>query len=275
MAAATAMTEPPAAAAAPDVARPLPPVSRRTAAAISAAAALMFVLLTVWAAAHGQTPPSIDEHLHRWVVAHRGPASVAVARDVRWAGVSWIVLPALIVIGVAAARPGSRTRRDRGERLGAGLLLSLAASTGVYAEIFCNKMIGRSRPPVTDWAGAAGGASFPSGHTTTASMFALAAAWALAASVRPGWRRRAIWAGAGVYAVTVGWSRVWLGVHWPTDVAGGWLFSLAWLAGGAALISSTPGWLAGRWPNRPRSAGPDVAAEPASPDASPAGERRP
>jgi undecaprenyl-diphosphatase len=271
------MTEPTAAAAAPDVARALPPVSRRTAAAVCAAAALLFVVLTVWVAARGTAPPGIDEQVHHWVLAHRGPGSIAVARAVRWAGVSWIVLPALIVIGAAAARPGPKT--DLGRRAGAGLLLCLAASTGVYAEIFCNKVIARSRPPVADWAGAAGGGSFPSGHTTAATMFALAAAWALAGRVRPGWRRHAVWAGAGVYAVTVAWSRVWLGVHWPTDVVGGWLFSLAWLAGAAALLSPARGWVAGRWAGRrhaPEPEEPEVEPDLTAPDPSPTtGERRP
>lgn len=277
------MTESPVATAAPQVAPP-PPVSRRTAVAVGAAAAALFAVLTVWVAARGSAPTGLDEHLHRWVVAHRGPASVAVARAVRWAGVSWIVLPALIVVGAAAA-----ARPSRNGRLGSGLLLCLAASTGVYAEIFCNKLLGRARPPVQDWAGAAAGGSYPSGHTTAATMFALAAAWALAARVRPGWRRRAVWAGAGVYAVTVGWSRVWLGVHWPTDVAGAWLFGLAWLAGSAMLLSTAPSWA--RWRSR-RPAQPDAEpdllqaepdaelpepdAEPPEPDAepSPAAERK-
>lgn len=257
------MTEPPAAAA-PRITPP-PTISRRTAVTIGTAAVALFVLLTVWIAARGPAPPGLDEHVHRWVIEHRNPAGVGVARMVRWAGVTWIVLPALIVVGAAAAKRS----RGLGGRLGAGLLLCLVASTGVYAEIFCNKVIGRARPPMPDWAGAAGGASYPSGHTTAATMFALAAAWALAARVRPGWHRRAVWAGAGVYAVTVGWSRVWLGVHWPTDVVGAWLLSLAWLAGSAALLSIAPGWSIRRRPAQPE-AGPGSSR----PEASPAGERK-
>ena len=215
-------------------------------------------MLTVWVASRGTSVPALDEGIHRWALAHRGPASLAVARAVRWGGTTYVVLPALIVIGAAAAPRG----RGLARRLGSGLLPALVASTGVYAEIWINHVIGRARPPVADWAGAAGGASFPSGHTTAATLFALGCAWAIAGRVRPGGPRRAIWAAAGAYALVVGWSRIWLGVHWPTDVAAGWLFSAAWTAGCIAAIT----WPARGPPGAPvradRAACPARAARP-------------
>jgi membrane-associated phospholipid phosphatase len=207
-------------------------VSRATAATACVAASLAFGLLTAWVVRRGTAVPAVDEHLHRWVLAHRGPTSAAVARAIRWGGVSWIVLPALVPVGAAAARPGGGLNR----RLGSGLLLCLIASTGVYAETRINVAVGRVRPPMRDWAGAAAGPSFPSGHTTNATMFALCCAWALAARVPPGWPRRAVWAGAAAYSGVVGWSRIWLGVHWPTDVLGAWLFDTAWFAGSVSVI---------------------------------------
>jgi membrane-associated phospholipid phosphatase len=45
------------------------------------------------------------------------------------------------------------------------------------------------------------------------------------------WRARTgIWAAAAMLAVLVGVSRVYLGVHWATDVLGGWICGLLWLA---------------------------------------------
>jgi undecaprenyl-diphosphatase len=248
-----AVTEPPLVTPSPS------PLSRRRAAVVSAAASLAFAALTVWVSRRGSAVPG-DEQFHRWVLTHRGPVSAAIARDVRWAGVSWIVLPALIAVGAATAGRGASLNR----RVRAGFLLCLVASTGVYAEIQVNALVGRSRPPMADWAGAAAGPSFPSGHTTAAALFAASCAWALAARVPAGWPRRAVCAGAALYAATVGCSRVWLGVHWPTDVIGGWLWGLAWLTGAIAVTITL---------RRPPAA-PSPAAPPLEPAPEPHQERR-
>lgn len=207
-------------------------VSRVTAATVSVAAGLTFALLTIWIAGRGSAIPAVDERIHDWVVTHRSAASVTIARAVTWAGVTRVVVPALIGVGAAAARAGRHISR----RLISGLVLCGIASAGIYTEIRINALIGRARPPLAGWAGAAGGPSFPSGHTTAATLFAASCAWVIAARVPAGWPRRAVWAGAACYAAAVGWSRVWLGVHWPTDVIGAWLFGLAWSAGTITVI---------------------------------------
>ena len=211
---------------------PPPAISRGPAVLVAGAAGLAFALLAVWVAERGAAVPVIDESIHRWVVAHRDPVSVTIANDLRWGGITRVVLPVLVPVGVLAAAPGSGWSR----RVRSGLILCAIAGAGIGVETQVNHLIGRARPPISDWAGAASGPSFPSGHTTVATLFALSCAWACAGRVRAGWPRRAIWAGAAVYAGAVGWSRVWLGVHWPTDVVAGWLFGLAWLAASTALI---------------------------------------
>jgi membrane-associated phospholipid phosphatase len=174
----------------------------------------------------------MDGSVHRWVIAHRSGGSTAIARAVTWGGVTTIALPVLIGVGAVAAGAG----RSISRRVWSGLLLACVAGAGMYAGTLIGSAVGRARPPIADWAGAAAGPSFPSVHTTVATLFAAACAWAIAARVRPGWPRGGIWAAAAVYAAAVGWSRVWLGVHWPTDVIGGWLFGLAWSAGSIAVV---------------------------------------
>jgi membrane-associated phospholipid phosphatase len=200
---------------------------------VSAAAGVSFLALTAWVAGQGASGPQLDHALHRWVVEHRTPLSLTVARAVTWGGVTGVVLPTLVAVGALCRRGGWTDLRLR---LGSGALLAGVASVGVYLGLRVNALVGRVRPSVTDWAGTAGGPSFPSGHTTAATIFAASCAWALAGRVRAGWQRRALWAGAAAYAVMVGCSRVWLGVHWPTDVVGGWLFGVTWFAGTAAVI---------------------------------------
>ena len=68
--------------------------------------------------------------------------------------------------------------------------------------------------------------SFPSGHATGAA--ALATAFAALASNTP--RRRAAIAVATLFAFLVGLSRVYFGVHYPSDLLAGWAVGAAWVA---------------------------------------------
>ena len=91
--------------------------------------------------------------------------------------------------------------------------------------------LARPRPPVADWAASAGGYAFPSGHTTTTTLAAGLLMWSV---LRGGTLHRRVvrtfLTACALWAVLIGCTRIYLGVHWPTDVLGGWLLGAAWLA---------------------------------------------
>ena len=68
--------------------------------------------------------------------------------------------------------------------------------------------------------------SFPSGHATSSMIFYLTLALALTAGTR--WLRPTAFA-AVLLSLLIGVSRVMLGVHWPSDVVGGWAFGMLWV----------------------------------------------
>lgn len=197
---------------------------------VAAGCGVAFAVLTVAVAREQPLVIDVDTELHGFALAHRSALDSALALTVTWAGATYVALPVLCVLG-AAAPVGRRSLRYR---VGAGLLLGGVAALGVYAGLLVNHVVGRARPPFEDWWGAAGGPAFPSGHTTVATVLGILGAWALLR--RWPTRRRLVLAGAAAIALGVGWSRVWLGVHWPSDVLGGWLFGTAWALGSVLLL---------------------------------------
>jgi undecaprenyl-diphosphatase len=86
----------------------------------------------------------------------------------------------------------------------------------------------RPRPPVADSIAALPHtASLPSGHAFGGLFIAGLVAWIVSRAV-PRWRPAA-WSLAVVVGALVGLSRVYLGVHWLTDVLAGWALAAAWL----------------------------------------------
>jgi undecaprenyl-diphosphatase len=100
-------------------------------------------------------------------------------------------------------------------------------------------LVGRHRPDLLDPVARAAGFSFPSGHALNATL----AAGVLLLVFLPFARRRrplrvALWTAAVLIAVLTGLSRIALGVHWTSDVVGGWLLGVAVVAAPAAGFST-------------------------------------
>lgn len=111
------------------------------------------------------------------------------------------------------------------------ILIVAAAGGSLLMTIAGKHLIGRARPPLEDAVPPYEySASFPSGHTLNATVIAGVVAYLLI--LRQHSPRARILTGvvAGLFAVTIGLSRVFLGHHWFTDVLVAWTLGLAWLA---------------------------------------------
>ena len=110
--------------------------------------------------------------------------------------------------------------------------------TVVAAQIIAEAIksfVGRARPTLVTQYDMVASSSFPSGHSLMApAVYFTLAAIVAAAEIRPA-ARALLMAGSVLLVVAIGVSRVYLGVHWPTDVIAGWTLGsaialLAWIA---------------------------------------------
>lgn len=127
-------------------------------------------------------------------------------------------------------------------RLRAALLVLLATGGGGLGSMMLKRFFDRPRPDLFTHGDFVVSASFPSGHAMISAVVYLTLG-ALVARLLPSRRLKAyVMVVALLLPGLVGISRVYLGVHWPTDVLAGWAAGAAW-ALGCWLIAR---WLAGR-----------------------------
>ncbi|HEX2046794.1 MAG TPA: phosphatase PAP2 family protein [Acidimicrobiales bacterium] len=108
---------------------------------------------------------------------------------------------------------------------------------GGLLDTLVKEAVGRPRPPLVDPVATARGKSFPSGHAMSSTVvygsLLLVFLPAIGRRYRP-----VVVAGAAVLVGAIGFSRLALGVHYITDVIGGIVLGLAWLAASTAAFST-------------------------------------
>ncbi len=166
-------------------------------------------------------PDGIDATLYEAVQAARTPAIDRVMGLVSFLSgyimVTVIAVAGLLVWGV---------RQRRWGRV-AVLLAGLAGV--VIASQIVKHAVGRPRPPASATL-TVDGAAFPSGHSMQAvALYGVVLVVIVGFEAR-GMTRVLLIAAAATVVIAVGVSRVYLGAHWPTDVLGGWLMGVAWVA---------------------------------------------
>ncbi len=117
--------------------------------------------------------------------------------------------------------------RQRLNRLAVWVLVTIAGSGAV--DVVAKELAGRQRPVLDHPVASAPGMSYPSGHALGSFVGTGVLLLVFLPLVPPRWRWAAWTAGATVVG-SVGFSRIGLGVHYASDVVGGWLLGASWMA---------------------------------------------
>ncbi|MHC3467873.1 phosphatase PAP2 family protein [Streptomyces sp. 7R007] len=200
---------------------PRPRTAPRAAGALALCSALLLTLVaTRWHPLTG-LDGDVSRTTHRWAVDEPGVTHVfRILTDWVWDPTTMRLLCAAVAVWLVWRRAAWWT----------AVWLALTCALGTLLQQFLKAAVGRPRPVWPDPVDSAHYAAFPSGHALTATLVCGLLLWLCHRYGAGG----AVWRTAVTVAVVsvagVGLTRVWLGVHWPSDVLGGWLI-------GATLVA--------------------------------------
>ena len=190
-------------------------------AVVSAFALMVFADVGEDVAEHSTT--QFDNTMRAWFLSHQNPLLHNIALLITWLG-----SPAVMMVVAVGAGAWFYTR---GGRRRAGVVIA-APAVGALLSPIVKALFGRARP-----AGAVllheQTYSFPSGHAATSAAVVVTLCYVLAREGMISWRAAILIGGA--VPLLVGLSRLYLDVHWTTDVVAGWAVGLFVAAVSAAI----------------------------------------
>ena len=162
---------------------------------------------------------AFDVAILKWLHDHQTPLLTSVMLEMTYLGTGTVVLA---IVGVAALFLWHTEHK-----ISARLLL--AATIGNILLNGALKLVyHRQRPSVFAWQTTAVSSSFPSGHAMSATVVYGTVAYLLMRLQKHRWARMLTLTGAVILIVLICLTRLYLGVHYPSDVIGGVIIGLAW-----------------------------------------------
>jgi len=140
-----------------------------------------------------------------------------------------VLLTTLVTIAACVALLFLKLRRE-------ATLFAITVMLGWLLNNSMKALVGRDRPDLVPYLTQAGGYSFPSGHSFASAMVYTGMALAFASMSDRHSVRYTLIASAMVLSAMIAWSRVMLGVHYPSDALAGWMGGAAWAFTAAALL---------------------------------------
>jgi undecaprenyl-diphosphatase len=177
----------------------------------------LIVLAAIWLAMLLWGGGPLDRAIYEAMYVGHRPVLVPLARALTMLGEPTVLITAGVLCALWLWYAGHRHLP---------LVLIAIVTIGRGLSELQKYWIARPRPALDTHLVVVKTSSFPSGHATSSMIFYLSVALALTAGTR--WHRAAV-AGAILLSVLIGASRVMLGVHWPSDVIGGWAFGMLWV----------------------------------------------
>jgi undecaprenyl-diphosphatase len=164
---------------------------------------------------------AFDEAVLRWMGAHHTNFLDAAMLEVTALGTSAVVL---MIVCIAALFLSLTQHRY------SALLLLVASTGGIALDVMLKYFFDRPRPNVFVWGTTVTSSSFPSGHAMSATIVYSTVAYLAARLYKHAWQRWLTMLIAAIVIVLIAMSRLYLGVHYPSDVFAGAIIGLGWAA---------------------------------------------
>ncbi len=183
--------------------------------AFSIIATCLAAFFALWLMVEMNHASLIDDHIRNAVLSMRSSWLTPIMKGITYMG-NWQTITAVCLILLAFRK----TRITYGVPLSIGALFVSLTNKGIKA------LVMRPRPDQAMFLIEQGGWSFPSGHAITSMFFFGMLIWLLRRNMTDPRLANILTAVFAVPMVLIGISRVYLGVHYPTDVLAGWCLGL-------------------------------------------------